>query len=88
MRKIKIKTLWQDRAWVADHILNDCLKKGEGIILEYKKEGLTMTISPDRLDPKFWLKGQEQYRDKFNRNPYRLYGIHFVKDEKIQESLF
>lgn len=85
MRTIKVKTLWQDRAWVADHVLNECKAEGEGLVLKHK--GDTMTIPSEKMDPKFWMKGQEVYRDKFNREPYSLYGIHFVPDEK-QQSLF
>jgi hypothetical protein len=74
-----------DRAWVADHVLNDCMKEGEGLYLKHKDE--TMTVPSHMVDPKKWEKGQKEHRDKFGRNPYYLYGIVFVPDEK-QQSLF
>lgn len=83
VKTVRVKTLWQDRAWVADHVLNECLKKGEGLILKYKDE--TMAVPAAKIDPKYWLKGQEMYRDKFARRDYRLFGIHFVADKKPEQ---
>lgn len=85
MEKIKVRTLWDDMAWVADHILNKAQKEKKGLILKYKDK--TMTILPELLDAGFWRKGQEIYQDKFSRKPYRLYGIKFVADNQ-QKSLF
>lgn len=75
-----------DRAWVADHVLREAQGKGEGLVLKLGAFE-QMTIPSEKVDPAYWLKGQEVYRDRFGRNPYFLYGIHFVPDEK-QQSLF
>lgn len=83
IKTVRAKTLWQDRAWVADHVLNECLKKQEGLIIKFGVE--IMTVPANKIDPKYWLKGQEMYHDKFARRDYRLFGIHFVADKKPEE---
>lgn len=86
MQEIPIKTLWEEKAWVADRILRRAQTEGRGIVLKYKNE--TMTIPHDRIHPKFWQRGQEEYRDRYGRDPYVLFGIHFAPDESLQGALF
>lgn len=86
MQEIPIKTLWQEKAWVADRILRKAQVEGHGITLKHGAD--RMTIPFEMLQPKYWQRGQEEYKDKYNRDTYCLYGIHFVPDAKMQMELF
>lgn len=86
MDKVRVTTLWDKKAWVADHVLRKAQQNGRGIVVKYKKE--TMTIPFAKVHPKFWKKGDGQYKDKHTGAPYVLYGIKFVKDKEVQSQLF
>lgn len=75
---ISIKTLFAGKAWVHKKYLNRAVHLGCGIKLTYRKK--TMTIPNERIKPEFWTKGDREFKDQFNGEPYYLYGIHFVDD--------
>jgi len=79
---IQIKTLFKDKAWIHPKYLNIAKMTGGGLILKYK--GKVMTIQPEMIDRKYWQKGDREFKDKFSGEPYYIYGIHFVPDNKLK----
>ena len=81
MKTTKVKRLYSGLASVRDYIVEECLKRKDGLIIEVDNE--KMTIPFERLDRlKFQIK-KTKFESKYNPGEfYELYDFKFTPDNK------
>jgi len=85
MKKVKVKKLFIGHVSIRDYIVEKCLHKKQGMVVDYK--GRKMTILYDQLKNSKQLT-KDSFQSKFKNTTYKLYDFMFIPDELNQKILW
>lgn len=78
MKKVKVKKLFIGHVSIRDYIVEKCLQKKQGIVVNFKEK--SMTILYEQLKNYKQLT-KDSFQSKFKNITYKLYDFPFIPDE-------